>query len=110
MSSPIVASPVIQRRASLPSLFSPGEQMAKLVLGSEKALRYSFEQRPMQNGAITDTEKKRRAAMCIEIARVLRGDCKWSVDKVADYLPRYLLNELDGIDWKPDKRQVWTPD
>ena len=85
-----------------------GSALGRLVFACEAALRKSFEQRPV-NGDPTEAEKKHRANLAIEIARQLRGDLGWSVDKIADKLPEYLLNELDGVNWKPDQRQIWTP-
>lgn len=106
----VIQAPIVQVRATLMSLFDSKEAMASLVLGSERALRESFQQRPLRGGQVTAAEKKHRATLCIEIARVLRGDCKWSVDRVVDHLPKYLLQAIDGIDWKPPTRNVWAPD
>jgi hypothetical protein len=101
------ASPIAKVRAPLLSLFEPAA-LQRLVLGCERALRHSFQHRPM-NGPITEAEKKRRANMAIEIARVLRGDFRWGVERIVDSLPKYLLDQLDGIDWKPDGRRIWAP-
>ena len=91
---------------TLLSLFNSKETIGKLVLGCEKALRHSFDVRPMRE--ITAFEKKRRASLAIEIARQLRGDCKWGVDKIVSHLPQYLVAEIDNVSWKPETRMIWS--
>lgn len=93
------------------------DQLPKVVKGIEVAISKSFaeEQRrlsPLIIGRvqrISQDEVKRRTRMCLDIFKVLRGDLRWSVDRIADALPRFLQNELDGVDWKPDVRACWTP-
>ncbi len=59
---------------------------------------------------ITASETKRRTNICIELVKTLRGDLKWSVPRITDYLPTYLRCELDGIAYSPSTSAVWSPD
>jgi hypothetical protein len=75
----------------------------------ESAVMRSFETRPMHVG-FTRAEVKRRFEMCERIWKVLRFEHHWSVQRVCDHLYRFLLNELDGLTWEPDRRALWVPD
>ena len=55
----------------------------------------------------TMAENRRRTQLCIDLIRVMRSDCRWSVQRCIDELPRALRCKLDGAPWEPDKRQTW---
>jgi hypothetical protein len=80
-----------------------------LVNVIEEAILRSFESRPMRGG-ITQAEVKRRFEICERIWKVLRIEHKWSVQRVCDHLYRFLLQEIDGISWEPNRRVLWVPD
>jgi hypothetical protein len=89
------------------------EMIPDIVHGIETAVLLSVHQDRVRNviivpGSITKDELKRRSAMCIEIFRVLRGDLKWSLDRIADNLADFLRKQLDGVDWEPAARASWT--
>jgi hypothetical protein len=75
----------------------------------ENAVMRSFETRPMRGG-ITQAEVRRRFEICEGIWKVLRLEQRWSVMRVCDHLERYLIQDIDGIAWEPDRRAVWIPD
>ncbi len=94
-----------------------GNQIPRLVKGIEAAVLKSFEDDRKPGRIIlvtalprvTAAEVKRRSEKCVAIFKVLRGDLKWSLDKIIDHLPRYLRAELDGTSWEPEARQaLWT--
>lgn len=82
------------------------KQIGPVVRGFETAIQHSFEQ---DHGPQTQAEVKRRFDICARIFRNLRGDLRWSVPKILDFLPRYLRCELDGQPWTPDDTRVWSP-
>ncbi len=79
--------------------------VARLVKGIERAIQRSSDQDLVRDGAgrviTTAAEIKRRTNLCIDAAKVLRHDMKWSVPRIVDALPRILRRQLDGQDWDP---------
>lgn len=73
----------------------------------QKAIRWTMRKRGEET--LTDFELRRRFDLCWEIAKNLRYDLAWGVARIADYLPRYLYCELEGIAWEPDRRTCWLP-
>ena len=94
-----------------------GNQIPKLVAGISAAVSKSFDvdQQPghliLVTGVrrVTKEETDRRVKICVGIFKVLRGDLKWSLDRIVDHLPKYLRAELDGTSWEPSARAgLWT--
>lgn len=95
------------------------DQVATVVVGIEKAVVRSFE-KDKQPGRIilvtgaadakpTAAEAKRRGQICVKMFRELRGDLKWTVERILDEMPRFLQMELDGVSWEPvAKRSTWA--
>ena len=84
----------------------------KLVYAVEKAVVRSFEGRHgmiVVPGTATTSEQKLRVNMCLDIVKVLRGDMKWSWERIIDHIPGYLSKKLDGSDWEPSARAAWAP-
>lgn len=90
------------------------DKVGKVALGIEAAVAQSFID-DMQPGRviivhggnrITQAEIKRRGEMCIKIFRMLRGDLKWTIERILDHLPQYLRKELDGLTWEPEARRA----
>lgn len=86
------------------------DAMAKLARGIERAVKESFE-----SGSImvfqTQHEHRRRAQLCIAIAREIRNELGWSADRIADAMPRALRAKLDGTKFDPEqeqKRATWA--
>lgn len=79
--------------------------IAKLVRGIEKAVQRSYDQDAIRDGAgrvvTTQAEIRRRTNLCIDMAKDLRHDAKWSIDRISDALPRMLRRRLDGQDFDP---------
>lgn len=88
------------------ALIDSEKLLASAVRGFQAAIARSFQQ---DNGPQTQNEIKRRFDICARIFRRLRSDCGWSVQRIVDYLPRYLRCELDGQPWTPDSTTLWTP-
>jgi len=78
----------------------------RVTLIFEKAIAVSFQH---DRARQTAAEIKRRFEICCSIFESLRADLQWGIDRIEDHLPAYLRCELDGIEWKPDERTVWTP-
>lgn len=84
----------------------------KLVYAIEDAVVRSFERRHrliIVPGSMTVAEQKRRVGICLDIVKVLRGDMKWSWQRIIDHIPVYLNEKLDGNDWEPSARTAWAP-
>jgi len=82
-------------------------QVGRVTIAFERCIAASLEVHPVRH--LTQAEIKRRFEMCSKIFEVLRRDLGWSLDRILDKLPSYLGCELDGVDWKPDARTLWTP-
>lgn len=94
------------------------DKVGKVALGIEAAVAQSFIEDTAPGrviivhggNRITRAEIKRRGDMCIKIFRALRGDLKWTVERILDHLALYLRKELDGVPWEPEaRRATWTP-
>ena len=102
----------MDRERSFAGLVVDG-QIDKVARGIERAVARSFEDDRARSSVIllnvaqpTQAEVKRRAEMCVRIFRELRGDLKWTVDRIVDELPGFLRKELDGISWEPEARRA----
>ncbi len=93
--------------AAFEMLVSDPSKLARVTRSFEAIIAASFESHPMRH--MTAAEVKRRFDMCASIFETLRVSLKWSIDRILDKLPSYLGCELDGADWKPDARTIWTP-
>ncbi len=91
---------------SLTSLISEPAQLARVTMGFHDSIVMSL---ALDNATVTDAEVKRRFDLCVKIFKLLRGDVKWGVARILDYLPEYLRAEIDGDSWEPDKRNCWIP-
>jgi hypothetical protein len=91
------------------------DQLGRVTTAVHRAIARSFDDdlAAAKNGRVvsylTGAETRRRFDICIRIVKVCRGDLKWSVVRICDNLYRFLRAELDGQDWKPDARLIWTP-
>ncbi len=84
-------------------------QVGRVTRELTRVIEASFQARPMPSGKITQAEVKRRFEILSRIFEALRSDMKWGIERILDKLPEYLGCELDGADWKPDARTIWTP-
>jgi hypothetical protein len=81
-----------------------------LAVGIEAAIRKSFEQSHVMVHK-TEAEVRRRSQLCVEAARIMRRELGWSVQRIADALPRVLRAKLDGTPWTPDQEGAfWRPE
>lgn len=81
-------------------------QVGRVTIAFEAIIADSF----ISDGArLTRSEIKRRFEMSAVIFKKLRGDLHWGIERVLDFLPTYLRDELEGVDWKPDTRTMWMP-
>lgn len=97
---------------SFAGLVEQQEVLPRLVAAIEAAVLRSFEGRQglvIIPGRVTSQESRRRVGLCLDIVKVLRGDLKWSWERVIDYIPLYLEMSLDGQAWEPDARSSWAP-
>jgi hypothetical protein len=83
------------------------EHINAAVTAITAALRKSFELHPMRHQ--TDDETTRRFNKCVDIVGVLVNDCKWSPQRAFDHLGKYLIDDLNGVAWKPAEGRVWLP-
>jgi len=82
--------------------------LGRITRAIESAVARSFRESRLY--VVTGAEMRRRAAICVELVRELRGDLKWSIPRICDALPRGLRAKLDGTPWDPqNERSVWTP-
>lgn len=90
------------------SLVDSGD-IGKVTRMFEDAIALSFVTNPMRQ--LTRHEVKRRFTICDRIFSTLRGDLKWSVPRIGDFLGTYLKCELDGVSYDPTTvRGSWSPD
>lgn len=83
------------------------KDFGRIVLAVVASVELSF----LDNARTTRSEVRRRTDMCWDLVKRLRGDLKWSVEKILDHLTAYLRCELDGIPYNPEKAGgLWTPD
>lgn len=81
-------------------------QVGRVTVAFEKFIADSF----VTDGArMTRSEIKRRFDMCSNIFKKLRGDLHWGIERTLNFLPTYLRDELEGVDWKPETRTMWMP-
>ena len=95
------------------------DQIARVVRGIEAAVLHSFEQDQAAtlilhpgriSTSMTRAEMIRRTEFCMRAFRELRGDLKWSVDRILGHMPQALRAYLDGGDWRPEEaRTIWRP-
>lgn len=85
------------------------EQLAKVVDGTTEVVYGSF---LVDGSTQTRNEVKRRTELCARWVLTLRKDCRWSIERILDELPRALRSELDGIPYSPTRegRQTWSAD
>jgi hypothetical protein len=88
----------------------------KLIRGIEVAIQRSYDSDLIRDGAgkaITSADEiKRRANLCIDMAKQLRNDAGWSVFRIIDAMPLLLRRRLDGLDYDPTSlaaRASWFP-
>lgn len=77
----------------------------KLVRGIGTALEKSFRADRIKVPP-TRAEVVRRTKICLDVARMLKGDLKWSVDRIVGALPDALRAKLDGLPWEPPKQRT----
>ncbi len=85
----------------------PGNALGQLVNAITEAIYQSF---LSPEGRMTNApmdEKRRRFAICMDWAQVLRGDLKWGMQRICDNIPAILKTELSGNKWRPDDRRCW---
>lgn len=93
--------------------------LAKVVLGIERAVKLSFDRQRepghiiLVNGSRdappSQAEAKRRIEICVKMFRELRGDLKWTVERIVDEMPRFLKMQIDGVSWEPEaRRSTWA--
>lgn len=93
--------------AAFAKLLDSPSQIGRVTSAFEKAIAGSFETHPMRH--MTQAEVKRRFDLCAEAFEKLRGQLKWGIARALDAVPGYLRAKLDGREWEPDKRTIWTP-
>lgn len=87
-------------------LFADKPALARAVNSFYKTIAESFIQ---CGGRTSESEIKRRFAICEKWFRTLRADLKWSVDRCLSELPRALVAELNGEKYEPVNRAIWLP-
>lgn len=92
-------------KALLEIVSSDPKNLERLVVGIEKAVQRSFDADLIRDGAgkviTSQSEVNDRVRFCIDVAKQLRHDAKWSIPRIADTLPKLLRRKLDGQDFDP---------
>lgn len=100
-------------RGALAGLVEEPQVIAQVYAAIEKAVTESFDRDQgaliVMPGRVTQAEVKRRANICLDIFKVLRGDMKWSWQRAIDHVPQYLRLQLEGQAWEPSARAAWAP-
>lgn len=83
------------------------DQVGAVTVAIERTIEESFVTHPVRH--LTRAEITRRFDMCARIFAKLRGELQWGLARIFARLPEYLRAELNGSDWSPDARTIWTP-
>ena len=87
------------------------KSVGRVALAVERIVGQSFERRTGAGLVLPETrtmsEYRRRTEIALRWFRVLRGDLKWSLERILDALPGALRTELDGGHWTPEDRPGW---
>jgi len=87
---------------------SPSEFVARVGYAIDKSFAVDLARGSLM--VETPTERHHRRKICTKWFRIMRGDLHWSLEKVYDFLPLALRNELDGVPWEPPKNiSSWAP-
>lgn len=82
-------------------------QVERVAQAIVRAVEASYTARPMASR--TRQEDKDRAARCLRLVGVMRGDLHMAVARVCDALAGALVDDIDGIDFAPPRRACWAP-
>jgi len=82
------------------------DQVGQVTLAFEQAIAASFIVRPHRLYLAKSSAIKDRFDICAKVFRALRGDLKWSIPKVIDHLPGFLLKAIDGEAWEADAKTL----
>lgn len=77
----------------------------EVVHGMSTAVAASY---ALEGGRRTQAEDGRRAKLCVDLVRIMRGDCGWTIRRIVDELPEALRARVRGEDWEPPKGVLWT--
>jgi hypothetical protein len=100
---------IIGRPETLLSLF-PGEAMGRLVNAMNEAIFKSFcDEKGKMKSDVTQAEVKERFTVCVKMARQLRGDLGWGLERIIGILDEVLICHLSKTEFKPSDRKCWVP-
>lgn len=100
---------ILSKRA-FAELFEDTSTRNKVFGAIYKTIEISFSEAwGSMTRAPTRDEIKRRFEILERWYRDLRGERKWSVDRVLQALPHALRCELIGNTYEPDDRALWIP-
>jgi hypothetical protein len=101
---------LIERRETILSLF-PGEALGRLTNAVFETVDKSFRD---ANGKVfqgtTQAEIRDRFTVCLDKAKILRGDLKWGLERIIGQLDEILRCHLAKLDYVPPTRACWIPD
>lgn len=86
------------------SLFD-AEQLARVRHIVASAVEKSY---PTDIRNSTRGELVHRTQCAMDIVATLRGDLKWTIQRIKDCLPGYLRMHLNGDSWEPSARSTWS--
>lgn len=82
------------------------ENVPRVVAALTTIVEGSFTVCPAR--ALTKSAVKERIAICLALLQRLKGDLKWSLPRVLDHIPEYLVYELQGVRYEPATGRTWT--
>ena len=88
-------------------MFDP-QLISELNAGIIRAVNQSYTTAPVRER--TDVGDRERVRLCIVLIRVMRGDMKWSVQRIVDNLAAALTARVQGESWEPAKNTAWAGD
>ena len=101
---------IVGREETLTQMF-PGEALGKLTNGITDAIALSFcDDNGKMRKDVPATEIKDRFTVCVKMAKMLRGDLKWGLDRICGQMPEIIRCHLAKIDYIPPVRQCWLPE
>ena len=100
---------IIGRQETLLDLF-PGEAMGRLVNAMNESIFKSFcDEKGKMRGDVSQAEVKERFKVCVNMARQLRGDLHWGLERIIGILDEVLICHLAKTEFKPSDRKCWVP-
>jgi hypothetical protein len=84
--------------------------MGRLTNAITESVFKSFcDEQGKMRGDVSQAEVKERFKVCVNMARQLRGDLHWGLERIIGILDEVLICHLAKTEFKPSDRKCWVP-